>query len=121
MERLQSHKENVKAPLLTLDMYEDFVSALGLSEREKRMGENFPVWADLRGLPPAYIPVDEIDPIRDQGLLFAELLREAGVLTRTDFYRGPPNMFVQYPELPTTLNVGVHLSAGVQWLLQSRK
>ncbi|KAF2122778.1 hypothetical protein BDV96DRAFT_561361 [Lophiotrema nucula] len=53
--------------------------------RFDRKGHNFPVWADLRGLPPAYLPMDECDPIRDQGFLYAELLAEAGVKTRTDF------------------------------------
>ena len=97
------------------------ISVLGVPEDEMRKGENFPMWADLKGLPPAYLPMDECDPIRDHGFLYAQLLRDAGVLTRTDYYRGLPNMFVQFPALPTTLVAGGHLAAGVAWLLQERK
>lgn len=46
--------------------------------------------------------MNERDPIGDQVFLYAELLREAGVLTRTDFYRGMPNISVHFLHLPTT-------------------
>ena len=65
--------------------------------------------------------MDECDPIRDQGFLYAELLAAAGVKTRTDYYRGLPNMFVQFPELPMTLTAGIQLAAGFKWPLQERK
>lgn len=119
--RLKSHEENAEAPVLNERLYEMLVEALGVPESEKRKGENFPVWANLKGLPPAYLPMDECDPIRDQGFLYAELLQEAGVLTRTDYYKGLPNMFVQFPDLPTTLVAGGHLAGGIARLLQERK
>ena len=119
--RLKSHEENAEAPILSEKMYEMFVEALGIPNSEKRKGENFPMWANLKGLPPAYLPMDECDPIRDQAFLYAELLQEAGVLTRTDYYEGLPNMFVQFPELPTTLLAGGQLAGGIAWLLQERK
>lgn len=119
--QLTSHIENAEAPVLNEKMYEAFLSALGVPDNEKRKGENFPCWADLAGLPPAYIPTDECDPLRDQGFLYAELLQQAGVKTRTDYYKGLPNMFVQFPELPTTLAAGGHLAAGIAWLLSERK
>lgn len=33
-------------------------------------------------------------------------MAEAGVKTRMDLYRGPPNVFVQIPQLKSTLIVG---------------
>lgn len=119
--RLQSHVEMKDAPIMNESLYEFYVNTLGVPSEEARKGENFPVWADLKGLPPAYLPMDECDPIRDQGFLYAELLQEAGVKTRTDFYEGLPNMFVQFAELSTTLTAGIHLTAAVKWLLQERK
>jgi acetyl esterase/lipase len=121
-DRLKSHTDMADASVLSGDLFSMLFSAVGFPESEWHKGENFPMWADdLRGLPPAYIAMDEVDPTRDQAFLFAELLQEAGVLTRTDYYRGLPNMFVQFPELPMTAIAGGQLAAGVAWLLQARK
>ena len=75
------------------------------------------MWASLRNLPLAYLAKDKCDPTRDQGFLYETLLIMAGVKTRTDYYAGLPNMFVQFPALPTTAIARYHLSAGVKWLL----
>lgn len=40
-----------------------------------------------------------------------ELLTEAGVKMGTDCYHGLTNIFVQFPELPTTMIAGIHLDA----------
>ncbi|KAI1849632.1 hypothetical protein JX266_004581 [Neoarthrinium moseri] len=119
--RLASHTEYADAPLLNTKLDEKFIDALDIPADERQNGENFPVWASHEGLPPAYLPMDECDPIRDHGFLYAELLQQAGVLTRTDYYKGLPNMFVQFPELPKTPQAGINLSAAIGWLLQERK
>ena len=36
------------------------------------------------GLPPVYFQVCGMDPVRDEGLLYEKLLREAGVKTKLD-------------------------------------
>lgn len=64
IQRLRSHQENAEAPILNEALYEMFVEALKIPDAERRKGENFPVWANLEGLPPAYLPMDECDPIR---------------------------------------------------------
>ena len=38
------------------------------------------------GLPPAHIQVAGFDPLRDEGILYDKLLRQAGVKTRLDVY-----------------------------------
>ena len=38
------------------------------------------------GLPPAYFQVSGVDPLRDEGLLYEKLLREAGIKTKLDVY-----------------------------------
>jgi versiconal hemiacetal acetate esterase len=114
---LKSHVDMVDAPLMNEMLVQRYLNVLGVPDSERRKGENFPVWADLKGLPPAYLAMDECDPTRDDGFLYDKLLADAGVKTRVDFYRGLPNMFVQFPELATTPRAGVVLSSAVRWLL----
>ena len=49
----------------------------GLSDIEK-----------LRGLPPAYFILCEMDPIKDDGLIYSERLRQAGVPVQVNLYDG---------------------------------
>lgn len=107
--RVNSHHENGSAPVP-----DRFPNLLAVPDSEKCKGENILVWGPLEGLPPAYLAMDGRDPIRDEGSLYEELLRKAGVQTRTDFYAGLPNMFVQFPQIKLTAVAGIELAAGTR-------
>lgn len=53
--------------------------------------------ADHAGLPPALVQVAEHDPIRDDGLRYAEALRAAGVPVRATTYVGMPHGYLSFP------------------------
>ncbi|MBT3149464.1 alpha/beta hydrolase [Streptomyces sp. CHD11] len=52
--------------------------------------------ADLTGLPPALVVTARYDPMRDEGELYGERLREAGVEVRVSRYDGAGHGFVQH-------------------------
>ncbi|XP_076444278.1 carboxylesterase NlhH-like [Babylonia areolata] len=55
---------------------------------------------DVSNVPPAYFVMANIDILRDEGLLYAERLRRAGVETEVDFYPGMSHgFFVVNPAL----------------------
>jgi acetyl esterase len=51
---------------------------------------------DLAGLPPAYVAVAGHDPLRDDGVRYAERLREAGVPVRVERYDDMPHGFLRW-------------------------
>lgn len=52
-----------------------------------------PAIADLTGLPPATVILAEIDPLHDQGEIFAQQLTDAGVETTVTTYEGVTHEF----------------------------
>jgi acetyl esterase/lipase len=53
--------------------------------------------ADHGGLPPALIQVAEHDPLRQDGVKYAEALRSAGVAVRFTEYVGMPHGYLNFP------------------------
>ncbi len=58
--------------------------------------------AELRGLPPALVVSCEYDPLRSDGIRFAEALKRAGVETLHTHYDNMPHGYLLYPKLTRT-------------------
>ncbi|UXA20211.1 alpha/beta hydrolase [Mycobacterium sp. SMC-4] len=77
---LPSFVENAEAPILSLDACKGFTRwYLGDGELSPPPATLVPARGDLAGTAPAYIAVAGHDPLRDDGMRYAELLSGAGV------------------------------------------
>ena len=56
-----------------------------------------PLFGDVTGVAPALVQTADLDPIRDDGLRYAEALRAVGVEVRVTNYLGLPHGFASFP------------------------
>lgn len=82
---LPSFDENAAAPILDLAACKGYTRwYIGDTDASSAPATLVPARGDLAGLPPAYIAVAGHDPLRDDGIRYAELLTEAGVPVELD-------------------------------------
>ncbi|THH03607.1 hypothetical protein EW145_g6146 [Phellinidium pouzarii] len=91
-DQLLSFEQNKDDPIITRSMMKMFVDAYkpapaGNPEVSPLLAESFV------GLPPAYVQVAGADALRDEGLLYTQLMQESGVQTKLDVYPGVPHGF----------------------------
>lgn len=73
-----------------------------------------------RDLPPHYIQVAGLDPVRDNAIVYERELREEyGIRTRIHVYGGQPHGFWMFaPELSASVKYREDLVDGIEWLLR---
>ncbi|MFO7854468.1 MAG: alpha/beta hydrolase fold domain-containing protein [Paracoccaceae bacterium] len=84
----RSYADNAAGPVLTRELMDYFWDHY-VDEADRRDPRVSPLRAaSLADLPPAMVVVSEFDPLRDEGVAYAEALRSAGVSTRLVVGRG---------------------------------
>jgi acetyl esterase len=95
----RSIEENANAPILTKRDITAFRDLYTTPENRTDPYASPLLAQDHSRLPPALIQVAEHDPIRDDGLRYADALRNAGVAVRTTTYVGMPHGFLAFPRI----------------------
>lgn len=78
---ISSYVENKDAPILSLAVMRYFTDLLGLKdvkEEDTKLNIGNATIEQVEGLPPTVFGIAGLDPLRDESLLFAQLLTEAG-------------------------------------------
>ncbi|KAI6714934.1 hypothetical protein JHW43_002588 [Diplocarpon mali] len=116
-----SREQNKDAPILnqgTIDIFEELYRPDRTSPLRTPI-----VHESHQGLPPTYFQICGLDPLRDEALIYEEILRsENGVKTRVDIYPGLPHAFWSWW---TTADFSMKLQEdsvkGMKWLLEQSK
>ena len=75
----------------------------------------------LEGLPKSYLQICGGDPMRDDGLILARALRDAGVGVKVDIYPGLPHGFwAHIPQLRSSKRFMVDLAEAFSWILRQK-
>ncbi|KAK7048299.1 Abhydrolase-3 domain-containing protein [Favolaschia claudopus] len=113
---LLSHEQNKDAPVLSLKSIFWCYNQLGGNPADPEVSPL--LYTSHQGLPPAVIQICGLDPLRDEGMLYDRLLREASVKTRTSVYPGVPHTFqYSFPHFKAAKTWEQDYRAGIRWLL----
>ncbi|KAF8179709.1 Alpha/Beta hydrolase protein [Mycena galopus ATCC 62051] len=114
---LLSYEQNKDAPILSKELMHMLYDCLNAPPSDPEFS---PLLADHIGLPPSYLQICGLDPLRDEGLLYERLLREQGVLTKLDIYPGVPHGFhAMFPGMRAAKKWDADLRQGIKWVFNS--
>ncbi|KAM0723539.1 hypothetical protein Q7P37_000526 [Cladosporium fusiforme] len=112
-----AREQSSDAPLLNKD---NLAALQRLSEWDSASDLRYAInsKSDMSQQPRTYLQVGALDPYRDDTLIYHELLSEAGVETRLDFYAGCPHLhWMIMPHLSVSKRTRIETLLGLGWLL----
>ncbi|KAK1225764.1 hypothetical protein PQX77_011283 [Marasmius sp. AFHP31] len=116
----RSYEQNKDAPILNRSNIEDFYALYKPVATDTKFS---PLLLEThKGLPPAFLQICGLDPLRDEGLIYEKVLREAGVPTKFEVYPGVPHGFEgMLPQLKQAVKLREDTRTGLKWLLDQGK
>lgn len=112
----KSYTENAKdVPIIDRNSMDIFYEHLAADPQDSTA---FTVLAtdNHKNFPPVYLTSCEFDPLRDDAYVLEAALKEAGVETKHDHYKGLPHYFWIFPGLPEGAEYVGNLLQGIGWL-----
>ncbi|KAB8076556.1 lipase/esteras-like protein [Aspergillus leporis] len=113
----RSHQECADGPVNTAHAMATFLESVEAKEDDP--GVFVLLSQHLNLFPPTYIAVCEIDPLRDDGILMANALQQAGVPVRLHQYHGLPHVFWAFGCPPPSGDFIGDVLAGVDFILRA--
>ncbi|GAB1312071.1 Alpha/beta-hydrolase [Madurella fahalii] len=111
-----SMEQNADGPILVTKSM-DFIETVYKPDKSSPLA--LPIlFPDQSKLPKTYLQIAGMDPLRDGGLIFEEVLKESGVEVKTDLYAGLPHCFWgPFIHADFTKRHKTDTAAGLAWLL----
>ncbi|KAL2136179.1 hypothetical protein VTI74DRAFT_5057 [Chaetomium olivicolor] len=122
---ISSYEENKDAPILPVSMCRFFTELLKIDKSELnpenlKLNPGNATPEQVKGLPPTVFGIAGLDPLRDEGLLYAKMLTESGVPTDVHLFKGVPHGFRRFGEkLSASEKWDEVMENGIRWALWS--
>ncbi|KAG7090661.1 hypothetical protein E1B28_009760 [Marasmius oreades] len=117
---LLSYEQNKDVPMLNRDLLLKFREYYNAPPSDPRSSPL--LLSSHKGLPPVFLQVCGLDPLRDEGFLYEKVLKEAGVPTKLEVYPGVPHGFHAYLfDIKQAAKFREDFNDGLQWLLEVGK
>ncbi|KAK8051615.1 carboxylesterase NlhH [Apiospora rasikravindrae] len=122
---ISSYVENEFAPLLPAArgrLFSELLQVRNPQEDDTNLNPGNATVEQAKGLPPTTFGVCGLDPLRDEGLLFAKLLTEADVPTNIHVFKGLPHGFHSVGDkLKASAHWATVMHGGIKWALEQPK
>ncbi|KAF2262056.1 alpha/beta hydrolase fold-3 domain-containing protein [Lojkania enalia] len=120
---VSSYMENENAPVLSMKNVRFFTDLLkaGIPDlRDTKLNPGNATPEEVKGMPPAVFGIAGLDPLRDEALLYAKMLAEAGVATDISLFKGVPHGARRFGDrLSVNKRWDEVMMNGISWVLGS--
>lgn len=119
---ISSYVENENAPVLpkrTIRFFVDLLKTGTPDVRDTKLNPGNATPEEVKWMPPAVFGIAGLDPLRDEGLLYAKMLAEAGVPTDVSLFKGVPHGFRRFgDQLGACARWDEVVERGILWALE---